>query len=612
MVAARREQPLGGRPSVTSSVLVKLAAMSGLPGFGVSGYRTLSGEAQWIPLDGAVTVFLGGNNSGKSNILRLVHEHMMQIFQSLKQNDSINSFDPRVDAPLGLDAGLEVHWPLDVGAVLESSRFAQIREAAERILELPQLNRFGVPSLPFTAPGLNQPLEITLHAAQAIMEESSGINWEHISGVVSSHRGGQPGEDTLRVLLALREGIFAAPETIFVPPSRAVTGGADSGQWDFSGTGMIHQLARLKAPAFDENYLRERAQALTHDLRILLEDDELQFDVQHDRSTVNILLGGQWFPLESLGTGTGHAVVILAARHVYPDRLLCLEEPDAHLHPRLQRRLISLLREVEGRRLVVATHSAHMIDAADKVVGVQLEGRRSAFEVVGDHALFDALRALGYRASDLLQANSVIWVEGPSDRIYLLHWLSAVDPDLVEGVDFSIVFYGGALLARLSARGEEAAQDPTLIDLWRINRRMWMVMDSDRGEGELRPAVERLRGEIEGAGTGGTWITAGYTVENYVDPVVLNEAVRETHPSVDTLAAQGATVDPLAGVVKGDGQPLRHADKVAIALAVCARPANLDVLDLRNRVTELAGFIREAPGERLTPVVLDELTSASD
>ena len=192
------------------------------------------------------------------------------------------------------------------------------------------------------------------------------------------------------------------------------------------------------------------------------------------------LLGRRWFPLGSLGTGTEHAVVILAARHVSPDKLLCLEEPDAHLHPRLQE-LTSLLREAGGRQVAIATHSAHMIDAADTVVAIRLQDARSSVAVVGNHALFEALRALGYRASDLLQTNCIVWVEGPSDRVYLLHWLQAVASDLVEGVDFSVAFYGGALLARLSAG--ETMDDPTLVDLWRINRRMWLLMDSDRGKG---------------------------------------------------------------------------------------------------------------------------------
>jgi predicted ATPase len=43
-----------------------------LSGFGVSGYRSLFGDVQWIPVGPSVTVFLGGNNSGKSNVLRLL------------------------------------------------------------------------------------------------------------------------------------------------------------------------------------------------------------------------------------------------------------------------------------------------------------------------------------------------------------------------------------------------------------------------------------------------------------------------------------------------------------------------------------------------------------
>ena len=83
------------------------------------------------------------------------------------------------------------------------------------------------------------------------------------------------------------------------------------------------------------------------------------------------------------------------------------------------------------------------------------------------------LRSLGYRASDLLQANAIVWVEGPSDRIYLLHWLREVAPDLVEGVDFSIAFYGGALLKRLSG-AEDGPTDPSLVDLWTLNQRSWL------------------------------------------------------------------------------------------------------------------------------------------
>lgn len=587
--------------------------MATFPGFGVSGYRTLAGEPQWIPLDPAVTVFLGGNNSGKSNVLRLVSSHLAAFFGSLKEGRPLGGFDVRLDAPRDSgDQGLDVLWPLDVRRIFENERWNRARHDVERVLELPELNQLGgMVSLPFKSSSLLTPLEITQEAARAIQESTSHIvNWPHASNQLTQSSGGASGEDALRVLLMLREWCIPPPETVFVPPSRAVSAGADNQEWDFSGAGMLHQLRRLKAPQFFEDELRDRANALTEDLRVLLEDDRLEFMVPHDNATVTVMLGERWFPLQSLGTGTEHAFVILAARHVYPERLLCLEEPDAHLHPRLQRRLISLLREAGSRQVAIATHSAHIIDAADTVVAIRLDSSRSSIEVVGDHALFAALRSLGYRASDLLQANCIVWVEGPSDRIYLLHWLRGVAPELVEGVDFSIAFYGGALLARLSA-SPEGVDDPTLVDLWRINRRMWIVMDSDSGKGELKPGVERLQSEVAGAGSGGTWITAGYTVENYIEPELLEACVRDLHPSVDRLIDKSSGVDPLAQLRRADGEPFKSVDKVAIALAVCEHPANLTILDLEARICELATFIRDAAVEAAAaaPVVAEPVPS---
>src|SRR3954447_17562926 len=115
--------------------------MTAFPGFGLSGYRSLSGEAQWIPLGDDATVFLGGNNSGKSNVMRLVHAHMDGLVASITGAQQIDSFDAQMDTPRGTQrSGLGVHWPFDREESVDADRFNNVRRKLERVLDLPELN----------------------------------------------------------------------------------------------------------------------------------------------------------------------------------------------------------------------------------------------------------------------------------------------------------------------------------------------------------------------------------------------------------------------------------------------------------------------------------------
>ncbi len=95
---------------------------------------------------------------------------------------------------------------------------------------------------------------------------------------------------------------------------------------------------------------------------------------------------------------------------------------------------------------------------------------------------FDVCQDLGYKASDILQSNAIIWVEGPSDRIYLQHWIKSMAPELREGSDFSIMFYGGRLLSHLHMEdGDSENEDvQSLIAVRQLNRHMAVVIDSDK------------------------------------------------------------------------------------------------------------------------------------
>ena len=126
----------------------------------------------------------------------------------------------------------------------------------------------------------------------------------------------------------------------------------------------------------------------------------------------------------------------------------------------------------------------------------------------------------------MLQANGLIWVEGPSDRIYLNRWIELyTDGRLREGRDYQCVFYGGALLAQVqfASSEDEAAK---LANLFQINHNLVVVCDGDREAktAALKPRVERIREEVKKIDDAHIWITDAKEIENYIPGSVLAEA----------------------------------------------------------------------------------------
>jgi len=184
-------------------------------------------------------------------------------------------------------------------------------------------------------------------------------------------------------------------------------------------------------------------------------------------------------------------------------------------------------------------------------------------------------------------------VEGPSDRIYLRYWIQASDPTLIEGVHYSIMFYGGRLLSHLTASDPEIEE---FISLRKLNRYISILIDSDRANSRspINATKRRIRDEFN-QGPGLAWITKGREIENYIAPEVLERAVKSIYPNavsmVDTqLYAHCLSFKTTKGAVKD------RVDKVKVAHEVVKYEPTLDVLDLRKMIANLVGFIHEANG----------------
>lgn len=309
-------------------------------------------------------------------------------------------------------------------------------------------------------------------------------------------------------------------------------------------------------------------------------------------------------PLSASGSGLRTILLVLVELILAKSAdIYIFEELENNLHPAIQRNLFQYIfkwAKTSHRTVFITTHSSVPIDMVvsdeeAQIIHVYKDGKdvvtKQAISFSDDNYILDDL---DIRGSDLLQSNGIIWVEGPSDRIYLNKWLSLISNEkLIENKHYQIMFYGGRLLSHLQAD----QRDNDLISLLLANRNSAILIDSDKTyrSKKINTTKNRIKNEFENEGMI-CWITKGKEIENYLSQRILNDHFangKKVLPQIDQYQKIGDYLDELNQKKQTAYKSKCYNEHKVDEAHSIAKLYNLDDLDVLDLKVQLRALYKE-------------------
>lgn len=243
---------------------------------------------------------------------------------------------------------------------------------------------------------------------------------------------------------------------------------------------------------------------------------------------VEIQIGAEdQYEIHNVGDGLQSLIICLFRVFIaVKPTLFFIEEPETHLHPAYQRIFLEVLSRHPQHQYFLTTHSNHLLDMTLDFSEISVfqfsktyDENNTQLQVKQvkphDRRILDSL---GVLYSSVFLANSTIWIEGKTDRIYIRLYMkkyieslkkSKDEEKIKKGVKFSkfqedihfaFVEYSGQNLSNWSfsddPKSQEDEDDDSRANATFISSTAFIIADGDTAKSEKKPVCDYLKSMI--------------------------------------------------------------------------------------------------------------------
>jgi len=308
-----------------------------------------------------INVLAGGNNAGKSCALQAIHV-AVALAQTAKAEGAANFAPEKLRyVPTDLFIDLKHREKLSEGGAPVAIEFVVDDAGTKRSFNV-TLRRGRNSTISTVSP---RELSFGLGASLASSERPFSVYVPGLAGI--------PSRETYQGRLVVDRGAVRGDANLY----------------------LRNVLYRLFRDPVKKARFEDRLAKLFPGLEIIASNFD---ENRHEHIPIEYTRHGVQRPIDMVGTGTLQAIQILGYVSFYQPALLLLDEPDAHLHPDNQIKLVQaldLLSKEDGLQIVLATHSRHLIQAARETGDVASFHLKSGALVGTDPDLSELLVDLG-------------------------------------------------------------------------------------------------------------------------------------------------------------------------------------------------------------------------